>query len=106
MRQFEMLRGYLEIVDRYARLAHDPSTSGIAAVVAANDLLRPKGADAGIEYFNKLLPEVKSPAVQRAIRLQLAELYKISGKADQALEQLKMLMIAEPGPTPPASAQQ
>ena len=54
----------------------------------------------------KLLPEVKTPAVQRAIRLQLVDLYKAAGKQDQALDQLKQLMTAdtsnEPAPqTPP-----
>ena len=55
-------------------------------------------ADAAIAYFEKTLPEAKSPAVQRAIRLQLVDLYKAVGKQDQALDQLKTLMTAEPGP--------
>ena len=98
MLKFEMLRGYFDAVDRYARLARDPSMAGIASVVAAADLLRPRGADAAIAYFEKTLPEAKSPAVQRAIRLQLVDLYKAVGKQDQALDQLKTLMTAEPGP--------
>jgi hypothetical protein len=97
MIKFELMRGYLDVVDRYARLAHDPSTSGIAAVVAAGDILRPRGADAVIDYFTKALPDVKSPAVQRAIRLQLIDLYKQAGKVDQALEQMKILMTADAG---------
>ena len=105
MMQFERLRGYLDAVDRYAKLARDPQNSGIAAVVAANDILRPRGADVAIEYFNKLLPEVKTPAVQRAIRITLVDLYKAAGKTDQALEQLKQLMTAdtsgEPSMPPP-----
>src|SRR5947207_13401553 len=79
MRQFEFLRGYLELVDRYAHLARDPSMSGIAAVISAGDILKPRGADAAIDYYTKLLPEVKSPGVQRAIRLQLVDLYKAAG---------------------------
>jgi len=94
LRRFELMRGYLDAVDRYARLAHDPQMSGIAAVVQAADLLKPRGADAGIEYFTKLLPDVKSPAVQRAIRIQLVDLYKAAGKQDQAMEQLKQLIVA------------
>src|SRR4051812_28969564 len=43
MAKFEMLRGYLDAVDRYARLARDPANSGIAAVVGAADILRPRG---------------------------------------------------------------
>jgi hypothetical protein len=105
MAKFEMLRGYLDAVDRYARLTRDPANSGIAAVVAANDILRPRGADVAIEYFNKLLPEVKTPAVQRAIRITLVDLYKTAGKQEQALEQLRQLMTAdtsgEPSMAPP-----
>jgi hypothetical protein len=105
MMQFERLRGYLDAVDRYAKLARDPQNSGIAAVVAANDILRPRGADVAIEFFTKLLPEVKTPAVQRAIRITLVDLYKAAGKQDQALEQLKQLMTAdtsgEPSMPPP-----
>ena len=87
--KYEMLRGYLDAVDRYARLTRDPANSGIAAVVSAADILRPRGADVAIDYFNKILPEVKTPAVQRASRLQLVDLYKAAGKQDQALEQLR-----------------
>ena len=107
MAKFEMLRSYFEVVERYARLARDPSMAGIASVVEAADILRPRGADTAIAYFEKVLPEAKSQPVQRAIRLQLIELYKSAGKQDQALEQLKTLMTAEPGandmqpPTPP-----
>src|SRR5438309_7650000 len=35
MMKFELMRSYFDAVDRYARLAHDPGLSGIAAVVAA-----------------------------------------------------------------------
>ena len=96
MARFNLMRGYLDAVDRYARLAHDPQMSGIAAVVQAADILKPRGADAGIEYFTKILPEVKSPAVARAIRIQLVDLYKAAGKQDQAMEQLKQLILATP----------
>ena len=103
--RFDRLRGYLDAVDRYARLTRDPQNSGIAAVVSANDILRPRGADVAIEDFNRLLPEVKTPAVQRAIRITLVDLYKAAGKQDQALEQLKLLMTAdtsgEPSLPPP-----
>ena len=96
MARLNMMRGYLDAVDRYARLAHDPAMSGIAAVVTASDLLKKRGTDAGIDYFTKLLPQVKSPAIGRAIRIQLVDLYRAAGKNDEALNQLKELMLAEP----------
>jgi hypothetical protein len=103
--QFERIRGYLDLVDRYAKMARDPAMSGIAAVVSANDILRPRGTDVAIEYFTKLLPEVKNPSVARAIRVQLVDLYRAAGQQDQALEQLKQIMTAdtsnEPAAPPP-----
>jgi len=101
LRQMMMLRGYLDAVDGYAHIARDPSNAGIAAVVSTADLLRGRGADAGIDYFTKLLPEVKDAAVQRAIRVQLVELYKQANKPEQALEQLRTLMT---GAAPSATA--
>lgn len=92
MRQFEVMRGYLEVVDRYTKISSDPTSAGIAAVVAAADTLKPRGADTAIEYFSKLLPDVKNEAVSRAIRAQLADLYKQSGQLDKALEQLRTLI--------------
>jgi hypothetical protein len=94
--RFEQMRNYLGVIDAFSRQSRDASQAGIAAVIAAADILKPRGSDAGIEYFNKLLPQVKNPAVQRAVRVQLAELYKASGKQDQALEQLRELIVAEP----------
>jgi thioredoxin-like negative regulator of GroEL len=96
MEQVERLRNWLELVDRYARMARNPVDAGIAAVINANDLLRPRGTQAAIDYFNKLLSEVKNDAVQRAIRLQLVELYRSGGQEEKALEQLRTLMIAAP----------
>jgi hypothetical protein len=104
MRQFEMLRGYLDAVDRYAKLSRDSVTSGIAAVVATNDILRPRGTSGAIEYFTKVLPDVKNEAVQRAIRLQLVDLYRAAGQQDKALDELQKMMTAPPAgaePTPP-----
>lgn len=96
--QTEMMRSWLETVERYSNLAHDPSATAVAAVVTAGDLLRQRGPEAAIEYFNGLLPEVRNDAVRRAIRLQLVELYKASGQADKALDQLRTLITTAPGP--------
>lgn len=94
--KFEMLRHYLDVVEGISRMTRDPSSAGIAAVVSASDILRPRGADTAIDYFTKLLPEVKSAAVQRAIRIQLVDFYKAAGQQDKAMEQLRALMVAEP----------
>jgi thioredoxin-like negative regulator of GroEL len=100
MREVEMMRAYLDVVDRYAKVASDPATSGIAAVIAARDTLKPRGADAAIDYFTKLLPEVKNDSVARCIRAQLADLYKQAGQQDKALDQLHALIVDTPNEKP------
>jgi len=94
--QLDAMRNYLDVFDRYSRLSRDPAAAGVAAVVTAGEILRARGADTAIAYFNKLMPDVKNDAVQRAIRLQLIELYKMSGQQDKALEQLTSLITSAP----------
>ena len=103
MDQIDTLRGYFGVVESFTRLSRDPTHAGIAAVISAGDILKPRGTDAGIEFFTKLLPDTKSPAVQRAIRVQLAELYKQAGKQDEALKQLRELITSTTGDEAPAA---
>ena len=74
----------------------DPASSGIAAVEAAANLLKPQGPDAAISYFNDLLTRARNSAVERAIRFELADLYSQANRPDQALEQLKELVAEIP----------
>ena len=104
--KYEALRAYIDVVDRYCKLSQDPQASGVAAVISASDLLRMKGPDPAIQYFIKVLPDVKDSTVQRAIHIQLADLYKQAGQTDKALEQYELLMkgtLAAPAPTPAPS---
>jgi hypothetical protein len=100
--KLQMLREYVDVVNGLTHIAHDPTSSGVAAVVAASDLLRARGTDASIQYFTKLLPDVKNDAVQRAIRIQLVDLYRQSGQADKALEQLDLLIKGAPAGAAPS----
>lgn len=95
MAQLEMLRGYIDVVGRLAQLAKDPSAAGVAAVIVANDALKKQGPAALIAFFTEILPDVKDPAIARAIRIQLADAYKNAGKPDQALKQLRILMTSQ-----------
>ena len=92
----DMVGGYLDVVEGFAELAEDPDASAIAAVINAKDMMG-KGGEAGdaVEYFTKLLPEVKSPAVRRAIRIQLVELYKERDDTKNALEQSRLLITGQ-----------
>ena len=82
---------YLDLMQKFTRLAEDPAAAGIAGVFASKDLFGGDGDPAkAIEFFNGVLPEVKNEAVQRAVRIQLIDLYKKSGQRDKALEQLRI----------------
>jgi hypothetical protein len=94
--QLDAMRNYLDVFDRYSRLSRDPTAAGVSAVVTAGEILRARGADTAIAYFNKVMADVKNESVQRAIRLQLIELYKASGQQDKALEHLQTLMTSAP----------
>jgi hypothetical protein len=96
MQHFELMRGYIDLVERFTRMARDPAAAGVAAVVAVDDMMKKRGPDAAIEYFNKVLPDVKNESVQRAIRIQLVHLYQQSGQSDKAVEQLDALIKGAP----------
>ena len=95
----DVMEKYLYVIDHVARVSENPTNAGIAAVLGASDLMKNKPQDA-IDYFTKILPEVKNEAVRRAIRLQLADLYKKTDQPDKSLEQLKELIIAAPSTAP------
>jgi predicted negative regulator of RcsB-dependent stress response len=100
MQFIEAMRGYLEVIDRFSAIAQDPASSGVAAVLSAGEIFRSRSAEEAINFYNKILPETKNEAVQRAIRIQLAELYKNTNQPDKALEQLRTLITSAP-PEPP-----
>ena len=96
----EAMRGYLEVIDRFSAIAQDPASSGIAAVLSAGEIFRSRGPEEAINFYTKLLPETKNEAVQRAIRIQLAELYKNTNQQEKALEQLRTLITSAPAEPP------
>lgn len=100
MMQVELMRNWLDLIDRYARLSRDPVSSAVAAVVSADDLMRSKPPEEAIAFFNKMLDEAKNDTVKRAIRLQLAELYGKANQPDKALEHLRKLMTETPTDVP------
>lgn len=99
----QVFQGYLELVERFVILAGDPTASGVAAVLYADELLKDRGPAAGIQYFTEMLPQVKNGSVERAIRFQLAELYKNNNQPDRALEEMRKLITGAPpeAPLPP-----
>jgi len=98
-----LFRDYLDLIDEFASVSKDQSSSGVAAVVYAEDVLKAKRPQDAIDWFNQVLPEIKDPVVQRAVRLRLAELYRTTNQPDKALEQLRVLITAPPPTTSPAA---
>ena len=96
MQYIEAMRGYIGLVDNYARVSRDPSVAGISAFLRMKDILDPMGPEAAIDYYTKLLPEVKNEALQRAIRAELADLQRKAGHQDKALEQLRAIITSAP----------
>ena len=92
-----IMEKYLYLVDHMARLADNATGSGIAGVLSAAEMLRGHPQDA-IDYYNRVLPDVKNDSVRRAIRLQLADLYNEAHQQDKALDQLRELMVSAPSP--------
>lgn len=93
--QMRMFQGYMMMVEQSARMSRDPSTSGVAAVVMAGDMLRKKGPEAAIDYYMKVLPDVKDPTIERSIRFQLVELYKRTNQEDKALNELTRMITGK-----------
>jgi hypothetical protein len=91
---------YMDLIGSFAQIAKDRPASGVAAVVYADDILRTHPEQEAINYFLQVLPQVKDPAVRRAIQLRLADHYRLSNQPDKALEQLKQLMTAPPDTSP------
>lgn len=93
----DLMERYLDLMQKFTRLAQDPAAAGIAGVFGSKDLL---GSDTdpskAIAFYTSVLPEVKNEAVQRAIRIELIDLYKKSGQRDKALEQLRILITTAP----------
>jgi hypothetical protein len=92
----QTVHGYTDVVEGYGRIAKDPQTSGVAAVICANELTKTQPPETSIAYFNGLLSKVSDASVKRAIRFQLVDLYRKAGQRDKAMEQLEILMVMDP----------
>jgi len=91
--QIRMMRDLLGVITDYQKIAESPSSAGVAAVLSVNEHVRnPQTAAA---FLEKLLPDVKDATVARAIRIQLADLYKKTDQQDKAKEQLEKLILGK-----------
>jgi hypothetical protein len=95
-KNFQATSDYIWYIAHYSEVAKDPEAMGVAAVGQAHDMLKSQGANAEIDFFMKMIYQTKSHAVERAIRVQLAQIYKDNGRPEKAMEQLQTLMTEAP----------
>ena len=105
--EMEQLKGYLELIERYSQITRDSTKTGAAAVIYSKELF--KGAAPGVAsaFYTELLTQTQDVAIQRAIRMELVDIYLHSAKPDKekAMEQLKVLLIAGPTTLPSSLAE-
>ena len=91
--QLRMMRDLLGLISDYQKIAESPSSAGVAAVLSVNEHIR--NPQSAAEFLEKLLPDVKDATVARAIRIQLADLYKKTDQQDKAKAQLEKLILGK-----------
>lgn len=102
-RYADQMEKFLFVVDHLTRTSDNATSSAVAAALQVNEVLKDKPQDA-IDYFNRVLPDVKNDSVRRVIRLQLAELYRRTNQPEKSLDQLRELMVLAPAGTPAHAA--
>lgn len=90
----KLFREILTFVNEFEATAENPSAVGIAAVLGVKEHM--DSPTAHISYLETTLPKVSDVVVKRAIRIQLADLYKKAGQRDKAMEQLDALVLNQP----------
>ena len=84
------MHNLIVVIEDFARVSSNASTSGVAAVLAANDQF--KNNEDAIAFYEKVLPQADDATVKRAIRIKLIELYKKSGDREKANANLEKLI--------------
>ena len=90
---WQVADGYIWGVEHAAEIAKDPDSTGVQAVIEANELLKSRDPQVALDFFNKALYDTKSRPVQRQIRIVLYHLYQQAGQHDKALDQLQQLIV-------------
>ena len=93
MGQLHNLRELMGLIDDIHKVASSPSASAVLAVMSTNEQFH--DPHASITFLEKMLPEAKDDTVARAIRIQLADLYKRTDQHDKAAEQLEKLITGK-----------
>ena len=91
-----LYREVLGLVADFDEIASSRSASAMAALLGLEEHFGKDKAKT-IAFLEKLLPKVDDRAVQRAIRVKLADLYKDTGQAEKGIKQLERLILDDPG---------
>jgi len=77
----------------------DGTTSALQAIASAREILK-SDPQRAIAFFRNLLGQTKNETVQRAIAMQLIDLYKQTGDTGDALNEISHVIIDTPPQTP------
>ncbi len=91
--EIELYSELMGLVFDMTEIAENPTASGVAAVFAIEDHV--ESPEQAIEFLESVLEDVENPAIERAVRLQLSDMYSVEGNSQAALDQLRELITSE-----------
>jgi predicted negative regulator of RcsB-dependent stress response len=91
----EMMQTFVDTIQKLSDLAKDPVASGVAAAMDAKDQLAKVSPSSASSFLEETLRDAKQPAIRRAIRMQLIDIYKNTGNVEDAKKHLKAIMLME-----------
>ena len=83
----------LEMSLRIAEIAENPTASAAFAISHVLEFFEEE--EEALEFFQNTLQQAKDPAIQRMLRIKLAELYAEADEPEKAHAQLKALIIGK-----------
>jgi len=94
-----LMSDYLSLADQVVDIARDRETAVFLALEGIFEVYEQRhDAPGAVRHYERLLEEHGSNAtVRNLIRLKLRDIYKNTGQADKALEQLELIIAENAG---------
>ena len=90
--ELEAQFGRLEMIRHMADIARDPLATSAYAIMHLEEFMEP---ERGIDFLMDLQQRTDEEAIQRLIRIKLAELHAVEGNEEAAIDQLRRLILIE-----------
>jgi len=88
----DVVHSYLQMVADMRKAVSDPLTALILVQHDMKELYQKTGtADQCVAEFRRILDALEDPAARTAVRFSIVDVYKIAGKPDKALEELRAI---------------